>query len=182
MAKKINEALGAATDSEPAINLDNNQLNAFAQAFQNVAPGGRGLSNNNAPAPVVPQNNAFQQMQQQMQEALRNDPDIQDVFPSDRCESIVEIIASEPENLDALRQHLPPREDGEPLSIAEIVEHIQSPEFRAACNRLGAVFRSGEAQPLYSEMGLNSQNMQIGVQAFLQAIDETFGPQEDDEE
>merc|ERR1719419_188044 len=116
-----------------------------------------------------------------MQQQLRSDPDIQDVFPSDQCQSIVEIIASEPENLNALRSHLPPRDDGEPLSTEEILEHVQSPEFRAACNRLGAVFRSGEAAPLYSEMGLQAQNMQIGVQAFLQSIDETFGPQEDDE-
>lgn len=181
MAKKINEALGV--ESEPQVNLDNNQLNAFAAAFQNVNDG----SSNNNPSAAAPNNQLGaaqmmqQQMMQQMQEQLRNDPDIQDVFPSDRCQDILEIIASEPENLEALRSHLPSREDGEPLSIQEILEHIQSPEFRAACGRLGAVFRSGEAQPLYSEMGLNTANMRIGVQAFLEAINETFGPQEEED-
>jgi len=181
VAKKINEALGVAGTTEPAVQLDNNELSAFAQAFQQSS----GSTNNAAPAPGQQQMNGFQMMQQQMmqqmQEQLRNDPDLQDVYPAERCQDVLEIIASEPENLEALRSHLPPNENGEPLSMEEILEHIQSPEFRAACNRLGAVFRSGEAAPLYSEMGLNTANMRVGVLAFLEAINETFGPQEDDD-
>jgi len=178
MAKKINESLGVETTKETEVQLDNNQLSAFQQAFQQVG-GATGTGTGSAPAA-----NPFAQMQnqmmQQMQEQLRNDPDIQDVYPADRCEDILEIIASEPENLEALRSHLPPSESGEPLSVQEILDHMQSPEFRGACARLGAVFRSGEAAPLYSEMGLNTTNMQVGVLAFLAAISETFGPSDDE--
>lgn len=178
MAKKINEVIGGG--AAPTVNLDNNQVNAFAQAFQQM--GNSNANASGAPSQANPLQAMQQQMMQQMQEQLRNDPDIQDVFPSDRCEDIVEIICSEPENMAALTSHLPPREDGQPLTQQDILEHISSPEFRGACNRLGAVFRSGEAAPLYSEMGLENNNMQVGVQAFLEAINNRFGPQEDDED
>jgi len=176
MAKKINEAFGV--DKEPEVGLNDSQMNVFSQALLGAS--------NNAPAPeapVAPQAGGLQQaMQEAMRNMLREDPDINDVFPGDRCGDLVEIICSNEEHLDALRSQLPPGENGQPLEPAEIVEHLQSPEFISACRRLSAVFRGGEAQALYSEMGLPTNGMQIGVQAFLNAVNQRYGPQEDEDE
>merc|ERR1719461_655131 len=116
-------------------------------------------------------------MAEQMRQQLRNDPDLQDVFPAEVVADVMEILCSEEETLEALQSQLPPNQSGEPLTSAEILEHIQSPEFQSACTRLSAVFRGGEAQALYSELGLNTANMRIGVRAFLDAIIERYGPE-----
>ena len=52
---------------------------------------------------------------------MESDPDLQDVFPSDRIADLTEIICMEEENLEALVQHLP--EDLR--SREDLNEHLQ---------------------------------------------------------
>jgi len=153
-------------------NLDNNEgMQAFMNLFGNTG-GNTGSSGSQMNAAQQIFQNQVQQMQQQME----SDPDLQDVFPSDRIADLTEIICMEEENLEALVQHLP--EDLR--SREDLNEHLQSAEFRSACSRLNQVFRSTESGPLYGELGLEQSG--IGVARFLEALNERFGPAEDDEE
>jgi len=170
--EKLKDVFSGDGADPPQQNIQNNEgMQAFMDLFgQGMGNSGNSGSQNNAAQQLV------QQQMQQMQAMMETDPDLQDLFPSERIADLVEIICAEPENFEALVQHLPE----ELRSREDLAEHLQSPEFRAACSRLNAVFRSGESGPLYSELGLASSG--VGVQAFLAAINDKFGPNEDDDE
>lgn len=167
--KDIFKGDGSSSGSQP--NMDGNEgMQAFMNLFGSTG-GDTGSSGSQNAAQQI-----FQNQMNQMQQQMESDPDLQDVFPSDRITDLTEIICMEEENLEALVQHLP-----EGLrSRADLNEHLQSAEFRSACSRLNQVFRSQESGPLYSELGLESSG--IGVARFLEALNERFGPAEDDEE
>lgn len=171
ITEKFKELLGVSEDSNNNNNnnnnaTDQNMLDAFRNAMLSVQP-----------------QHANQNLMQQLQEQMINDADLQDLFPAgEQLDTIIELLVSEEEVVNDLMQHLP-----EGLNDpADLGSHLSSPQFRAACSRLNQVFRTGEGNILYNELGLEFQgtNAPLGVQAFLDAIEETYGPEEeeDDEE
>jgi len=188
--KKIMKAIKPDENNENAAPApaDNNNLgNALQAAFANMP----GINASQQPAasnqPVQPQDAAnqfaalFQQQSQraqQMRELAENDPSINDIFPSSReeLEVIVDTLIANEDFMNTINESLP---EGQ-RSRDDIIDHILSPQFRGAARRLSQVLQSGEGAILYSEMGLDSANMQPGVRAFLEAIERTHGP--DDEE
>lgn len=147
---------------EVAANLEAQFMNMF---------GNNNTNNNN--------NNNNSQLQQQIQqqrELIENDPDLQDVFPSDRVGDILETVCFDTEAAEQLATHLPE----ELRSQADMLEHLQSAEFRSACSRLNTILRTPESSILWRDMNLNGSGM--GVQAFLDAISDVYGPEDDDED